>query len=603
MHGLTAQKERMRRERAAAERPAPKVAFWPLIRRFLPYYKPYLGTLIADLVCASLTTGAEIVLPVIVRMITDRAVDDPASLTVSTILGVGAVYLGLRILDAAAGYYMAANGHIMGTKMETDMRTDLFAHLQELSFSYYDNTRIGTLMSRFTSDLFDVTEFAHHCPEEFFIAGIKIIASFIILCTYNVPLTLIMFVSLPAMLACLHYFRHRMKESQRKQRVVVGELNSQIEDSLLGTRVVKAFHNEGEEERKFAHGNERFYDAKARFYRYMGSFNSVNRAFEGVMYIVAVVAGALFLRGGKIQPGDFVAYLMYATMLLTAIKKIVDFIEQFQRGLTGIERFCEIMDTEPEIADVPGAGELTVTAGSITFDDVTFKYNEDGEDVLSHIHFTIPSGQNYALVGPSGGGKTTLCNLIPRFYEITSGAITIDGQDIRSVTLRSLRDNIGIVQQDVYLFSGTVRENIAYGRPDATDDEIRTAARLAGADEFIDELPDGYDTYVGERGVKLSGGQKQRLSIARVFLKNPKILILDEATSALDNESEYLVQQSLRRLAAGRTTLTVAHRLTTIRRADKILVITKDGVAESGTHEELLAQNGLYADMLRRVEM
>lgn len=574
-----------------------KVGRGKLIKRFLPYYKAHLGTVVFDLFCAALTTVCEIILPVMVRYITNAATTDIKLLTPKLILTIGGVYVALRIVDAVAEYYMSSVGHIMGTKIETLMRKDLFAHLQKLPYSFYDDTKIGTLMSRITNDLFDVTEFAHHCPEEFFIAGVKIIAAFVILCSFNVPLTLIMFAVLPVMIVSLTFFNHRMRECMRESRVINGELNSQTEDSLLGVRVVKSFANEKIEEEKFAVNNVKYLVVKSRMYKYMGSFHAVNRIFEGLMYIIVVVTGAFFLLRGKINAADYVAYLMYISVLLTAIKRIVEFAEQFQRGMTGIERFAEIMDTEPSITDKIGAKELEVTAGAIDFDNVTFKYSEDAEEVLNNINLHIKSGESYALVGPSGGGKTTICNLIPRFYELTSGSIKIDGIDIHDVTLKSLRENIGIVQQDVYLFSGTIRENIAYGKPDATDDEIKEAARLAGADEFIEKLPHGYDTYTGERGVKLSGGQKQRISIARVFLKNPKILILDEATSALDNESEFIVQKSLERLAEGRTTLTVAHRLTTIKNADKILVITKNGIAESGTHEELTALGGIYANM------
>ena len=568
-----------------------------LIKRFLPYYKAHYKTLIFDLFCAALTTVCELVLPLIVRYITDAVIKDIALLTTKTILTIGFSYLALRIIDALANYYMASIGHIMGTKMETNMRRDLFNHLQKLSYSYYDDTKVGTIMSRITSDLFDVTEFAHHCPEEFFIAGIKIVVSFVILCFINVPLTLLLFAVIPVMAICLNYFKKRMKEGFRESRVAVGELNSQIEDSLLGIRVVKSFANEPIEEYKFKKGNEKFLEIKSRVYKYMGSHSSINRASEGLMYIVIVVAGAFFLVKGKIEAPDYIAYLLYIGTLLTSIRKIIDFAEQFQRGMTGIERFNEILDTDPTIFDKENASELVVTDGAIEFNNVSFSYSEDTEQILSGINISIKSGESVALVGPSGGGKTTICNLIPRFYEATDGTIKIDGADIKDVTLKSLRENIGVVQQDVYLFSGTVRENIEYGKPDATDDEIWEAARLAGADEFIKNLPDGMDTYVGERGVKLSGGQKQRISIARVFLKNPKILILDEATSALDNESEFLVQQSLERLAQGRTTITVAHRLTTIKNADTILVITKDGIAESGNHEELVKQNGIYAKM------
>ncbi len=568
-----------------------------LIKRFLPYYKNHLGTLIFDLFCASLTTLCELALPMIVRFVTNAATEDISRLTVKAILSVGGIYLVLRVIDAVANYYMASVGHIMGTKMETKMRKDLFEHLQKLSYSYYDNTKVGTIMSRITSDLFDVTEFAHHCPEEFFIAGIKIVVSFIILSFINAPLTLILFAVIPVMAVCLRYFKQRMRDGFKASRVVVGELNSQIEDSLLGVRVVKSFANEKIEEKKFKKGNEKFLSVKSKVYKYMGSHSSINRVFEGIMYIVIVVAGAFFLVAEKITAADYIAYLLYISTLLTSIRKIIDFTEQFQRGMTGIERFSEIMDTEPAIKDKENAVELEVKKGEIQFKNVTFKYSDDTDEVLNNINLHIKSGESYALVGPSGGGKTTICNLIPRFYEATDGEIEIDGTNIQDVTLKSLRENIGVVQQDVYLFSGTVWENIEYGKPGATEEEIREAARLAGADDFIEKLPDGYNTYVGERGVKLSGGQKQRISIARVFLKNPKILILDEATSALDNESEFLVQQSLERLSKGRTTLTVAHRLTTIKNADKILVITKDGIAEGGNHEELTKKGGIYANM------
>ena len=568
-----------------------------LIKRFLPYYKQHWKTMVFDLFCAALTTVCELVLPLFVRFITDAAIEDISLLTTKTILTLGGTYILLRAIDSLANYYMASIGHIMGTKMETNMRKDLFEHLQKLSYSYYDNTKVGTIMSRITSDLFDVTEFAHHCPEEFFIAGIKIIVSFIILCFINVPLTLLLFAVLPVMMICLQYFKKRMREGFRESRKVVGELNSQIEDSLLGIRVVKSFANENIEEKKFKKGNEKFLEIKSRVYKYMGSHSSINRASEGIMYIVVVVAGAFALVKGKIEAPDYIAYLLYISTLLTSIRRIIDFAEQFQRGMTGIERFAEIMDTDPDIVDKESAKTLTVTEGKIDFENVSFRYSEETDEVLNNVNIHIGSGESLALVGPSGGGKTTICNLIPRFYEATAGTIKIDGTDIRNVTLKSLRENIGIVQQDVYLFSGTVRENIEYGKPGATEEEIREAARLAGAEEFIDKLPQGFDTYVGERGVKLSGGQKQRISIARVFLKNPKILILDEATSALDNESEHLVKQSLERLAKGRTTITVAHRLTTIKNADNILVITKDGITESGNHTQLMEKGGLYASM------
>ncbi|MBR2721506.1 MAG: ABC transporter ATP-binding protein [Clostridia bacterium] len=570
-----------------------------LIRRFLPYYKKYKWIMVFDLFCAALTTLCELALPMIVRKITGAASEDVASLTMSLILRCGGLYILLRVIDTAANYYMTSVGHIMGTKIENDMRHDLFSHLQKLSFSYYDNTKVGTLMSRITNDLFDVTEFAHHCPEEFFIAGIKIICAFIILCTMSLPLTLIMFSVIPVMIVALVYFRAKMRENFSASRKQIGELNSQIEDSLLGIRVVKSFAREGLEQEKFDEGNRRFLDLKSQRYRIMAAFHSSTRMFDGIMYIVVVVAGAIFLLKGGISTADYIAYLMFVSTLLTSIRRIVEFSEQFQQGMSGIERFAEIMDTEPDIQDAPDATDLEGVVGEVEFRDVSFRYESEGEDVLHHLDLTVKAGESIALVGPSGGGKTTLCSLIPRFYEATSGTILIDGVDVRKTTMRSLRHHVGTVAQDVYLFSGSVRENIAYGKPGATEEEIREAARLAGADGFIEALPDGYDTYVGERGVKLSGGQKQRISIARVFLKNPPILILDEATSALDNESERLVQQSLERLAHGRTTFTIAHRLTTIRNADRILVLTDAGIVESGTHEELLARGGLYSELYR----
>lgn len=569
------------------------------IKRFLPYYKKYLGTLVLDLLCASLTTVCELVLPMIVRRITNAASSDIASLTIELIVRCAALYLVLRIIDAAAYYYMSTVGHVMGTRIETDLRRDLFDHLQKLSFSFYDNAKVGSIMSRITSDLFDVTEFAHHCPEEFFIAGIKISASFVILSTMNIWLTLIIFAVIPPMTVILAVFNHKMRAGFRESRRKVAELNSQVEDSLLGIRVVKSFANEDIERHKFEEGNVGFLKVKKKVYRYMGGFHSVTRFFDGAMYIIVVVAGAIFLREGLITPADFVAYLLFVNTLLTSIRRIVEFAEQFQRGMTGIERFFEIVDINPEITDRTDSSPLQNVNGNIEFKNVSFKYSSENEEVLSDFSMRIDEGECVALVGPSGGGKTTISSLIPRFYEIDSGTIEIDGTDIRDFTIKSLRNNIGIVQQDVYLFSGTVRENIAYGKPGASDKEIEEAAILAGADEFINELPKKYDTYVGERGVKLSGGQKQRISIARVFLKNPPILILDEATSALDNESEHIVQQSLSRLALGRTTLIIAHRLTTIKNADKIIVMGKNGIIEEGSHKDLIDRHGAYYNLYK----
>ena len=565
-----------------------------LLRRFYPYLKKYRWLLYLDLFFAALTTLCDIVLPMIMRQLTNSALGTAAPLTAEAVLRMALLYVTLRLIDAGANFYMQSQGHIMGVYIETDMRTDAFAHLQRLSDTFYANTKIGQIMGRITNDLFDVTEFAHHCPEEFFIAGIKLIASFVILCRSSLMLTLLVFACLPVMLAVCTWLNHRMRAAQKEQRYQIGELNAAIEDSLLGQRVVKAFTAESAETAKFDAGNQAFRKIKTKWYYIMASFGTSTRLFDGLMYTVVIVAGGLFLVNGKISPGDLVAYILYVSTLITTIRRIVEFAEQFQRGMTGIERFYEIMDAPVDIQDAPGAVPLRVTDGAIDFEDVSFEYPDDHNKVLRHLTLHIRPGENLALVGPSGGGKTTICNLIPRFYDVTDGVIRVDGQDIRSVTLDSLRGSIGIVQQDVYLFSGTVRENIAYGRPGASEEEIIQAAKLAGAHSFIQWLPNGYDSYIGERGVKLSGGQKQRLSIARVFLKNPKLLILDEATSALDNESETLVSRSLARLAEGRTTLTIAHRLTTIQHADRILVLGSQSIEEEGTHEELLAKKGLY---------
>lgn len=567
---------------------------WYLLSRFIPYFKRHKLVLIIDLFCAMLTTLCDIVLPLIVRHLTDIGMTSPAALTLRLILSLGALYLGLRVVDVLAHYYMQDMGHVMGAAIETDMRHDLFEKFHKLSHSYYSNAKVGQLMSRITSDLFDVTEFAHHCPEEFFIAGVKIVLSFAILSSMNVWLTLIIFSIFPIMLFVSTRFNRSMHSAFARSRKQLGEVNSQVEDSLLGVRVVKSFANEDIEQKKFDRGNTAFLDIKKETYKYMAGFNSSTRFFDGLMYIVVVVVGSVFMMDGKITAADLVAYLLYVTTLLTSIRRIVEFAEQFQRGITGIERFVEILDEPVEISDSPDAVELPEVSGRIEFKNVSFKYSDSDQYVLTGINLDIKKGDSIALVGPSGAGKSTLCNLIPRFYDVTDGEILIDGVDVRSVTQSSLRNQIGVVQQDVYLFGGTVYENIEYGLPGASREAVEEAARLAGAHEFIMALPDGYDTFVGERGVKLSGGQKQRISIARVFLKNPPILILDEATSALDNESEHIVQESLSRLAKGRTTITIAHRLTTIRNATKILVLTEDGIAESGSHNELMEKKGLY---------
>lgn len=565
-----------------------------LMKRFLPYYKKYWKIVVLDLFCAGLTTICELVLPMIIRFLTNEGMNNLESLTVSIILRLGVLYLCLRIVDTMANFYMAYTGHVMGTQIETDMRRDAYAHLQKLSDTYYNNTKVGQIMGRITNDLFDVTEFSHHCPEEFFIAGIKAVISFIILAQVSLGLTLIIFVIVPIMAVTCTLINLRLREAFRRQRVQIGELNARIEDSLLGQKVVKAFTNEEKEKEKFEEDNRNFYLIKKDTYKFMAAFHTTTRAFDGLMYLVLLIAGGIFMIKGKIEPGDLVAYVMYVTTLIATIRRIIEFAEQFQRGMTGIERFVQIMDSDIEIFDEPDAVACVNPEGNISFHNVSFEYPDDHNVVFKGLNLEIRQGEKIAIVGPSGGGKTTLCNLIPRFYDIDEGEILLDGVNIHHYTLKSLRQNIGMVQQDVYLFSGTVYENIAYGRENATKEEVMEAAKRAGAHEFIMALKDGYDTYVGERGVKLSGGQKQRISIARVFLKNPPILIMDEATSALDNESEFQVAKSLEALAKGRTTITIAHRLSSIRNSDRILVLTEEGIVEEGTHESLLALGGIY---------
>ena len=565
-----------------------------LIKRFLPYFNPYYKTLFMDLFCAALTTVCEIVLPLIIRQITNTALQDVALLSVRMIAGLGFIYFALRIIDSIANFYMADVGHVMGAKIETDMRRAAYAHLQQLSNTYFNNTKVGQIMGRITNDLFEVTEFAHHCPEEFFIAIIKIIISFIILARIHLLLTVMVFIFVPVMTVVCRIINRKMRSAFSRQRHQIGELNAKIEDSLLGQKVVKAFTNEEIEKDKFEEGNQEFLKIKKDTYWLMGLFSTSTRIFDGLMNLVVILGGGYFLMKRQILPGDMVAYVMYVSTLIATIRKIIEFAEQFQRGITGIERFLQIMDADIEIFDKPDARELKEPKGEIVFEDVSFEYPDDHNKVFQHLNLTIHAGEKLAIVGPSGGGKTTLCNLIPRFYDVTAGNITLDGTNICKYTLKSLRQNIGVVQQEVYLFSGTVYENIAYGKPGASYEEVMEAAKKAGADEFIQGLKDGYDTYVGERGVKLSGGQKQRISIARVFLKNPPIIILDEATSALDNESEYAVAKSLHELAKGRTTLTIAHRLSSIRNSDRILVLTDEGIVEEGNHDKLMELGGIY---------
>ncbi len=570
-----------------------------LIKRFFPYLKKHLGTEAVVLTCAMVSAACEIILPLIVRRITDTGVSDPAGLTVELIVLICVAYIALRSIDSIASYCQSYYGHKMGTKIENSMREDMFDHLQTLSFTFFDNTKVGQLMSRMTSDLFDVAEWAHHFPEMVLMTVVKFVASFYIFATMDIRFAVAIFVLMPFMIIFTKKSRTKMRDTFKKGRHQVGEINARIEDSLLGVRVVRSFTNEKTEKAKFAQGNEEYVAIRNKSHKYMSQFHATVRLIDGAMYICVVAMGALLMKNGVTSPGDFAASLLLISTLLGSIRTIVDFSEQFSRGITGVERFAEIMNEEPDITDSENAVDIENVQGEIEFCDVSFSYIKGEKQILNHLNLHIKKGENVALVGPSGGGKTTLCNLIPRFYEAESGEILLDGKNIKDITLRSLRSNIGVVAQDVYLFSGTIRDNMIYGKADATEEEIIEAAKQAGAHDFISALPNGYDTYVGERGVKLSGGQKQRISIARVFLKNPPILLLDEATSALDNESEKLVQESLERLAKGRTTLTIAHRLTTIRNADKILVLTEDGIAEQGSHRELIEKDGIYAELYK----
>lgn len=568
-----------------------------LIKSVIPYFNRYRNILFIDLLCAGLTTASEMILPLILRYLTNVGIADPGSLTINLIVRIAVIFVLIKCVELVAVYYMASIGHIMGAKIETDMRFDMYKHLQTLSDNFYNETKVGQIMSRMTNDLFDITEFSHHCPEEYFIGFIKICISFVILLNINVPLTLAVYVMIPVMFISTSKFKNSMRRAQKKQRVHVGDLNSSIEDSILGIKVIKSFANEDIELEKFERDNNKFLSIKELFYKSMAGFNTVNRSIDGLMYFIIIVFGGYQMMNGRLEPGDMLAYIMYVTTLLATVKRIVEFTEQFQKGMTGIERFNEIMSIEAEIVDSPHAIDLTDVRGDIEFKNVSFRYNKKLDYVLENFNLDIKAGNNIALVGPSGGGKTTVCALIPRFYDVSEGGIFVDGKNIKDFSLYSLRNNIGIVQQDVYLFSGTIMENIRYGKPDATEEEIIEAAKLASAYDFIMELEEDFDTYVGERGVKLSGGQKQRISIARVFLKNPPILILDEATSALDNNSEAVIQESLEVLSKGRTTITIAHRLTTIQNADMIVVMTADGIVEKGSHEELMENKAYYYNL------
>ena len=565
------------------------------IKKFISYYNPYKNLFFADMFCALALSGIDLVFPLIVRYLqNDIYIMEDKSKIVNYVLLAGGILLVLYIIRYFCQYFITSWGHIMGARMEADMRKDIFNHLQKLSFSYYDEHNTGKLMSRIVTDLFDISELAHHGPEDIFISIIKITGSFIILFSINPMLTLLLFFFTIAMLLFSYSYNKKMRSVFQRNREKIANVNAQIQDSLSGIRVVKSFSNEDIEASKFSKGNDEFLKTKEDSYFIMGKFFSGNSFFQGILYLSVILLGGIFISRDSLNPSDLVVYILYINVFLNPIEKLINFTEQFQKGLTGFERFLEVINTNPDIEDGEDAVDITNPKGNIEFKDVSFSYN-DKYDVLKNVNIKIPAGKTVALVGPSGGGKTTFCSLIPRFYEISEGAITIDNKDIRDIKLKSLRNSIGIVQQDVYMFAGTIKENIAYGKPGASDPEIFEAAKKANIHDYIINLVDGYDTYVGERGVKLSGGQKQRLSIARVFLKNPPILILDEATSALDNESEKFIQNSLEELSKNRTTLVIAHRLSTIRNADEIIVLTDEGVQEKGTHKELIHKDGLYA--------
>ena len=564
------------------------------MKKMVSYYRPYLHIFLADMFFATLSASVALIIPLVVRYVTGTLVYMEKDRMLAGLWQIGLFLAVLLLVDLFSRYFIGNYGHVMGAKMEYDMRAEIFDHMQKLSFSFYDDAKVGQLMSRITTDLFDITELLHHGPENIILSLLKILGALLILVRINGVLALAAFLVLPFMFAFAFILNKKMRAAFRRNRVKIADINAQIEDNLSGIRVVKSFANEDIENEKFKEGNDGFLNAKRNSYRYMGSFQAGVGVFTTLIQVNVILVGTALIASGRMNISDLVTFLLYIGVFSEPIKTLVDFTEQFQNGYTGFERFREIMDIEPDIEDSPDAVELTDVQGHITFEDVSFRYNENTDKVLNHVDLDVPAGAYTALVGASGAGKTTLCSLIPRFYDVTGGRVLIDGRDVRSVTLKSLRSQIGMVQQDVYLFAGTIYENIAYGKPGATREEVIEAAKNANAHEFICQFPDGYETDIGQRGIKLSGGQKQRLSIARVFLKNPPILIFDEATSALDNESEHVVQESLERLSKNRTTFVIAHRLTTIQNAENILVLPDDGIAESGTHQELLDKGGIY---------
>lgn len=567
------------------------------LKKLLSYYKPYKGLFFADMFFAILGAAVTLVIPLIVRYITNEVVYFEHHEVMRTITMLGGLMIFLVVVEYVCNYFIAFYGHMMGAKMEANMRSDIFGHYQKLTFAFYDNQKVGALLSRITSDLFDITELLHHGPEDIVISVIKLVGSFIILVNINVKLTVVAFIFVPFMIIFAGYYNRKMKVAFKRNRARIADINSQIEDSLSGIRVVKSFANEEIEMKKFEKGNDNFVAAKKISYSYMAGYHSTLTALTTLVTVVVLIVGARGLVDKTILVADLVTFLLYINNFIEPVKKLINFTEMFQNGYSGFDRFLEMMSIAPDIQDDADAVPVDRLEGNIKFDHVSFHYSDSDENVLNDVNLDVQAGEYMALVGPSGVGKTTLCSLIPRFYEVTDGSIQIDGMDIRKMKLEDLRNNIGIVQQDVYLFAGTIMENIRYGNPEATDEDVIRAARRANAHEFIMSFPDGYDTDIGQRGAKLSGGQKQRISIARVFLKNPPILIFDEATSALDNESEKVVQQSLEELAKNRTTFVIAHRLTTIRNARRILVLTEKGIEEQGTHEELLAQKGVYESL------